>query len=97
MRRRIKKPRSLKLRFYAERLIDLNNYLAYFPGADFYGKMGITYLNGILLNIMPNIWSKKVYVQGFGCESILFKKSVNVFEIMEISESIYKGVVEPSY
>ena len=46
---------------------------------------------------MPNIWSKQAYVQGFDFESITFKKSVNMFERMEISESIYKGVLEPSY
>ena len=36
-------------------------------------------------------------MQGFDCEYILFKKSVNMFELMEISESIYEGVVETSY
>ena len=46
---------------------------------------------------MSNIWSKKSYVQGFYCEYISFLKSVNMFEIMEITESVYKGVVEPSY
>ena len=37
---------------------------------------------------MPNSWSKNVYVQGFDCEYITFKKAVNIFERMEISESI---------
>ena len=46
---------------------------------------------------MPNSWYKHSYVQGFDCESITFKKSVNMFERMEISESIYEGIVEPSY
>ena len=27
----------------------------------------------------------------------LLKKHVNMFELMEIEESIYEGVVEPSY
>ena len=36
-------------------------------------------------------------MQGFGCESILFKKAISVFGSMEIAESIYEGVVEPSY
>ena len=38
-----------------------------------------------------------MYTQGFDCESISFKKSVNMFEKMDIAESIYEGVVEPSY
>ena len=46
---------------------------------------------------MPNSWSKQAYVQGFYCESITFKKAVNMFEHMEIVESIYEGIVEPSY
>ena len=46
---------------------------------------------------MPNIWSNKVYVQGFFCESILLKKFVKMFEQMEISESIYEGVVKKYY
>ena len=37
-------------------------------------KMGVTGLNEILLNSMPNIWSKKTYVQGFYCETISFKR-----------------------
>ena len=35
-------------------------------------------------------------MQGFYCESITLK-SVKIFERMEIAESIYGGVVEPSY
>ena len=29
-----------------------------------------TDLNEILLNIMPNIWSRQVYLKGFDCETI---------------------------
>ena len=46
---------------------------------------------------MPNSWSRQFYVQGFYWEYITFKNAVNMFEHMEITESIYKGVVEPSY
>ena len=49
------------------------------------------------LNSMPNSWIKQAHVQGFDCEPIRFKKAVNMFEIMEITESIYEGVVEPYY
>ena len=60
-------------------------------------KMGKTYLIGIILNSIPNICSKQAYVQGFDCETISFKKAVNMFELMEIAENIYEGVVTPSY
>ena len=33
----------------------------------------------------------------FYCESISFKNDINMFERMEISESIYEGMVSPSY
>ena len=46
---------------------------------------------------MPNIWSKQAYVKGLYCRSISFKEAVNIFERMEIAESIYKDLVEPSY
>ena len=78
-------------------LIDLNKYLASFPGATLADKIDVTEFNEIILNRTPNSWSKQAYVQGFDCESILFKKAVNVFDRMEIAESIYKGVVELSY
>ena len=43
---------------------------------------------------MPTSWSKHDYVKGFDCESITFKKDVNMFECMKIAESIYEFVVE---
>ena len=36
-------------------------------------------------------------MQGFDYESINFKADVNMFEQMEIVESMYEGLVEPSY
>ena len=59
--------------------------------------MGVTELNEILLNIISNSWSKQAYAQGFDCETKPFKQFVNVFERMETTESIYEGVVTPSY
>ena len=41
----MKKPRSLTIRRYAVRLIDLNEYLASFPGATLTDKIGVTKLN----------------------------------------------------
>ena len=89
MRRCTKNPRSLKVRHYDACLVDLNEYLASFPGATMSEKMGVTGLNEILYNSMPNIWSNQAYVQGSYCETIYFKKYVKMFEHMEIDESIY--------
>ena len=87
------KPRSLYARRYVAHSIDLNEYLASFLGATLTEKLVVTELNKIPLNIMPNIWFKQAYVQGFDCESITLKKYVNMFERMGNSEYIYKGVV----
>ena len=91
------KKRRLKVRRYAARLIDLNEYLASFPGENVTAKIGVTKLNYILLNIMLNSWPKQEYVQGFDCKSYYFKEAVNMFEHMDIAESIYEGVITPSY
>ena len=91
------KPHRLTIRQYVARFIDLNEYLASFPGATMSDKMGVTKLNEILLNSMINSWSKQAFSQGFDCETISLKKSVNMFEHMEITESIYESAVTPSY
>ena len=77
---RNEKLHSLTIRHYAARFIYLNEYLDSFLGATLADKIDVTELNEIILNIMPNSWSKQAYVQGFDCESISFKKSVNMFE-----------------
>ena len=33
----------------------------------------------------------------FYFEAVTFKKAINLFEIMEIAENIYEGVLEPYY
>ena len=97
MRHGTKKPRALNVRRYATCIIDLNDYLASFPGATLNDKIGITKQKKILLNSMPNGWSRQAYVQGFDYESITFKKYVNMFERMETTEYTYEGLVELTY
>ena len=97
MRHGMWKPRGLKVICYANCRIDINNYLAVLPGSKASGKIYDTELNEIMLNSMPNSWIRKACVQGFYCESITLKKDVNMFERMEIVETIYEVTVEPSY
>ena len=89
----MRKPRGVKLRRYSSHLINLNKYLDLLPVATMYDKIGVTELDKIMFNIMPNRWSK----QALDCESMSFFKAVNVFERMDIAESIYECLVEPSY
>ena len=72
MRLCVKNPWRLKVRRYAVRLVYLTGYLAYFTGETMAGKMGATELNEILLNSMPNSWSKQLYVKDVDCETISF-------------------------
>ena len=58
MRLGTRKPCGFKVRCYATILIDLNDYLDYLSGDKLSGKIGVTELNEILLNSMPNSWSK---------------------------------------
>ena len=89
----MKKSCSLKVKRYAARLIDMNEYLASYPRAILSDTIYVTELNDIPLKSMHNSWYKQAYVQGFDCESISFKKYVNMFERMEIAESIDEGVL----
>ena len=85
----MKKTGRLTAGSYAARLVDINEYLASFPGETLTDNIGITKLNEILLNSMPNSWYKQTYVQDFDCGYITFKRDVNMFERMEIVEYIY--------
>ena len=78
-------------------LIELKEYLDSSPGGKLTEKNGMMGLNEILLNSMFNILINQAYVQGFDCESISFKKTVNMFERMDIYESIFEGVVQHYY
>ena len=55
----IRKPCKLKLRWYAARLIDINEYLATFTGSKASANIGDTEFNEILLNSMTNVWVSK--------------------------------------
>ena len=51
--------RELKLRRSTARMIKLNEYLSEFPGANESDKFGETELNEILLNCIPNGYSRQ--------------------------------------
>ena len=68
-----------------------------FPGEKISDKFFVTEMNGIFLIGMPNIWSQKAYVKVFYCVYINFKAAINIFEYMEIAQSVYEGVIKPSY
>ena len=56
-----------------------------------------TELNSFLFHSRPNGLIRQAHVQGLDFESVTFQQYFNMFEHMEISESIYEGIVETSY
>ena len=80
----MRNPLGLKLRHYTAYMIKLNQYLAVLPGEKAIDKCFEMEFNDILLNRMPNIWIRKEYMQGFDCEPIAFKISINMFKLIEI-------------
>ena len=58
----MKKIRSLTVRRYLALLIDLDEYLASFPGSTLTDEIGVTKLNETHLNSIPDSWSKQAYL-----------------------------------
>ena len=85
---------SLKIRRYLVILTELNENLGVFPGSKDSNKMGEEDLNNILIHSIHNRWIKQAYLQGFELE-IPFNNSTNMFEWIEIVETIYKRLVAP--
>ena len=58
----IRNPRELKARLYAAHIIELNEYLSIFPVEKASRKIVERELNEIILNNIPNLWSRQDYV-----------------------------------
>ena len=93
MRRGMSNPCGFKVRCYAASLVDFNYYLAVLPGEKIGDKICVTEINEIFINSTPKSCSKQAYAQGFNFEPINFKAADNIFELTEIAEYIYEGVV----
>ena len=74
---------------------DINESFDIFPGSKASRNIGKMELNEIILHIMPNGWSRQVYMQGFWFW-VCLKQDINTFENMEIAEYIHEVVVESS-
>ena len=93
---RTRNPRGLKVRRYGTCLVDLNEYLALFHGAKLIEKNGITELNKVDFNSMPNSCSTQMCL-GIWLWVYYFKNDINIIERMEIVESSYKDVEQPPH
>ena len=70
MHRGMRKKHELKLKRYTDCIIDLNEYLAAFPGTKTVENIGETYLNKILLKSISNGRSKNAHEHIFDFETI---------------------------
>ena len=61
-------------------MTDINKYLAIFTDYISIRKIGDTESNNLLLQIMPNGWSRQEHVKIFYFEIIYFKQESNMFE-----------------
>ena len=80
---------SLKIKRFTACLIDLNEYLDSFLGTTISDEIGVTKLNEIPLNIMPNSCSKQVLLKRLLLLVYFVLKYVNMFNCIEIAEAIY--------
>ena len=70
MRHVMSKTHGLKLRCYADFMIDLNDYLAVFPGSKASDKICETEFNEMFLDIISHSRISQAYVKGVDCKSI---------------------------
>jgi hypothetical protein len=94
MRRFMRKPRELKIREYVERILELNEYLVYFPTKD--GEAEATKLpNEEILDILvfgiPNAWQKKMVELGFDSLSHTPNEFIEICERISFGETTENG------
>ena len=65
MRCGMREPQELKVRCYADFVIDINKYLYVLTRPKESDEIGDMELNKILLKILLNVWGKQAYVQDF--------------------------------
>ena len=92
MGRGIRKPCGLTVRQYMFSYIDIKEYSGFIPCGKMSDNIGVTELNEIFLNSIPNCWSKQACVQVFECKSITLKNQftcLNAWLLRNLSMKVY--------
>ena len=83
MYRHLRKPKKMKVRTFTTKLIQLNNYLTYFP-LDHIEQMATALpddeVKEILYQAMPNSWSKKITEQSYNYVERSIQEILGFFE-----------------
>ena len=93
MRRNLRKPRSMKIREFVERITEMNEHLMHFPPANKTNKLPPDEILEIVEFAAPNNWQRELHVQGldFLSEHHTLHDLVEFFERLETAEEIYDG------
>ena len=87
----MRKPRDIIFKIFTARLTEINNFLPIFPVLDATKNIPPKEINEILIYALPNSWSKQAYLQGWDFKMKTFRETCAIFDLMEISEQVYKG------
>ena len=90
MRCAMRKPQDLLFKRFSSRLTELNDYLPLSPGSSAAKKMAPEELNRILRRVIPNSCARQACIKEWYFEGRYYKDTCEVFENIEIAESIYK-------
>jgi hypothetical protein len=94
MRRYMRKPQSMKIRNYVDRILEINNYLKYFPTKT--GETAATILPDdeimdILTYGIPNSWQKKIVELNFDTQASNPNEFIELCERISYGETITDG------
>ena len=96
MRRYMRKPQGMKIRDYVDRLLEINNYLKYFPTKT--GENPATVLPedeimDILTYGIPNTWQKKIVELNFDTQASTPNEFIELCERISYGESTNDGLI----
>jgi hypothetical protein len=94
MRRFMRKPREMSIREYVDRILELNDYLVYFPtkiGEADATKLPDEEIMDILVFGIPNTWQKRMVELGFDSSSHTPNEFIEMCERISFGESTETG------
>ena len=94
MRRHMKKPMKMRYRLFQARVLKINKYLPYFPGANEDSKFSSSDILEMLEFSLPDVWRQEWDKKGYIPTNHTLEKLIQEAEAMERSEDEGKKIVE---
>ena len=96
MRRQLRKPRSMKIKEFYERLLEMDTMLEDFPGyQSSHQKNGEDVLKEIIEFGSPRKWQELLYQHNVSVSSLTILELVERYTRFEVAEEIHDGVIKP--